>query len=287
VWLLLAALLPQTTSIKVCSGTIQLVSGIRPRQKCVARQASTLPEGYAFTGMDENEVRKRKFAVVQVEEGTKYTSPSGPVLLLSKRASEDGKLFWRFRVSGNNSWSIGVILDSNRNDNQELFAHGKVGLDSQGLVGGVMQSHNMHGSWVSAAFDNKTSTAKFTVRGKTIEQTATFKGPVRLALSTFAGTIVTMGQKMEHEIMINDGHQAEGAELTVGAEVQLSHDYTDYDDASSGPLKPGVVGTLIEDDSSSKPYKVQAPNGKQWWYRKNAIVSTRLGSNLLGESPEM
>ncbi len=260
------------------------MSGIRPRQKCAARPASTLPEGYSFTDVDDSEARKRNFTIAQVDEGTKYTSPSGPVLLLSKRVAEGDKLFWRFRVSGNNSWSIGVILDSKKGDNKELHVHGKVGLDSHGLVGGVMQSHNMHGSWVVAAFDNEAGTARFTVRGKTIEQTSAFKGPVRLALSTFSGTVVIMSKSIEDEVLANDGKRAE---LPVGAEVQLSEDHADFDDASSGPLKPGDVGTLLVDDGSSKPYKVLAPSGKKWWYHKNAIVSVQtLRSIPAGESPE-
>jgi hypothetical protein len=52
----------------------------------------------------------------------------------------------------------------------------------------------------------------------------------------------------------------------------LSDDYGQYDDADEGPLKPGEIGTLMEDDGSSKPYNVQSSSGKSWWYRKLAIV---------------
>ncbi len=279
-WSFAAALISHTASVKVQNGVITL-ERIRARQKLsigsAYKTASILPQGYEFTSVDEADAQLRNFKIAQSAQGTKYTSPSGPVLLLSKKAAEGSKLFWRFRVTGNNSWSIGVIPDSKRSDNEELFRHGKVGLDSTGLSGGVLPSQNMHGSWVSVSFDNKTSTAKFRVKGDTIEQKATFKGPVRLALSTFSGTIVTISTSLEEEKQID----ADRPEIRPGAQVELADDYADYGDASSGPLEPGKVGILLEDDGSSKPYKVQAPNGKKWWYRKEALVLA--GSTITGK----
>ena len=43
----------------------------------------------------------------------------------------------------------------------------------------------------------------------------------------------------------------------------LSADYTKYEDVSIGPLKPGDIGILEEDDKSDKPYRVKASDGKQ------------------------
>ena len=230
-------------------------------------------EGSLCTAVDEVEALKRKFEVESCSEGVMYTSPSGPVLLLSKKGGEGVNLSWRFRVTGNNSWSVGVIPDSKSSDNEELHERGKVGLDSHGLGGGVMQSHQMHGSWVLASFDSKSSIAKFTVRGETIEQVAKFKGPVRLALSTFNGTKVTMSRNLEEE----SADCSDQVELEAGAQVKLSDDYADHSDASSGPLKPGDVGTLVK--GSGKRYQVQASDGRTWWYDKAAIVST---SSLAG-----
>eukprot|EP01048_Picozoa_sp_COSAG05_P003611 COSAG05_NODE_171_length_15032_cov_41.734561_6_plen_103_part_00 len=34
------------------------------------------------------------------------------------------------------------------------------------------------------------------------------------------------------------------------------------------------TGVLICDDHSSKPFKVRADNGKEWWYHENAIETT-------------
>jgi hypothetical protein len=56
----------------------------------------------------------------------------------------------------------------------------------------------------------------------------------------------------------------------------LSPGYEQYSDASGGPLKQGEVGTLVEDDGSGKPYRVEAPNGKMWWYQKEALVAAQV-----------
>jgi hypothetical protein len=57
----------------------------------------------------------------------------------------------------------------------------------------------------------------------------------------------------------------------------LSDDYAQYDDADEGPLKPGDIGTLLEDDGSSTPYHVQAASGETWWYKKAAITKYQVG----------
>jgi hypothetical protein len=56
----------------------------------------------------------------------------------------------------------------------------------------------------------------------------------------------------------------------------LSPGYEQYSDASGGPLKQGEVGTLVEDDGGGKPYRVEAPNGKMWWYQKEALVAAQV-----------
>ena len=56
----------------------------------------------------------------------------------------------------------------------------------------------------------------------------------------------------------------------------MSSNYKEFDDAGDGPLKPGDVGTLIEDDNSSKPYRIEAKSGsdvgKKWWYKLPDLV---------------
>ena len=58
--------------------------------------------------------------------------------------------------------------------------------------------------------------------------------------------------------------------FVVGCKVKLAQDYASRSDASGGPLKPGDIGTLIEDDKSSKPFQVEF-NGKKWWYDRLAL----------------
>lgn len=42
-----------------------------------------------------------------------------------------------------------------------------------------------------------------------------------------------------------------------GESVRLTSKYLDCSDAKGGPLKPGDLGVLIEDDGSGKPYHVE------------------------------
>ena len=71
------------------------------------------------------------------------------------------------------------------------------------------------------------------------------------------------------------GSGGSGARPTVGCSVYLTADHEDYGDAGGGPLTLGIPGTLVEDDASSKPFKVKAPDGKEWWYAKEALTTVR------------
>lgn len=57
---------------------------------------------------------------------------------------------------------------------------------------------------------------------------------------------------------------------TDGDSVCLASDYRDHGDASGGPLSPGDVGTVVQDDQSGKPFKVKF-GSKSWWYKEKAI----------------
>ena len=70
--------------------------------------------------------------------------------------------------------------------------------------------------------------------------------------------------------------------ICKGSKVKLSPSYKDHSDAAGGPLKPGDIGTVVEDDSSSKPYKVKADNGDTWWYRAEALSPVSQGPVLPG-----
>jgi len=57
----------------------------------------------------------------------------------------------------------------------------------------------------------------------------------------------------------------------VDDSVMLSPAYQECGDASEGPLTPGDVGKVVEDDGSSKPLLV-AVEGRRWWYSREALV---------------
>jgi hypothetical protein len=59
----------------------------------------------------------------------------------------------------------------------------------------------------------------------------------------------------------------------VGDVVVLTHDYAEYNDARSGPLKPGDQGEVMAvNPSSGQPYSVRAVSGStRWWYAKKAL----------------
>jgi hypothetical protein len=56
----------------------------------------------------------------------------------------------------------------------------------------------------------------------------------------------------------------------LGDKVMLTADYASHGDASGGPLKPGDVGTVKQDDHAGSPFHVEF-NGRTWWYREGAV----------------
>ena len=58
----------------------------------------------------------------------------------------------------------------------------------------------------------------------------------------------------------------------VGDLVKLTKHYLSVrGDASSGPLRPGDIGTMIVDDGSSNPFRVRSKNGVEHWYEEGTI----------------
>jgi hypothetical protein len=69
-------------------------------------------------------------------------------------------------------------------------------------------------------------------------------------------------------------------------QVKLSQTYSKYSDAADGPLQPGDIGNLLENDYSGKPYLVEAADGRQWWYDHKALVKALPGDgNLVSAFP--
>ena len=58
----------------------------------------------------------------------------------------------------------------------------------------------------------------------------------------------------------------------VGDLVTLTAGFATHGDAAGGPLILGrEPGKLLRDDGSSKPFKVKAASGTEWWYEAGAI----------------
>jgi hypothetical protein len=60
-------------------------------------------------------------------------------------------------------------------------------------------------------------------------------------------------------------------DFVVGCKVRLSPSYESCSDAKGGPLQLPDIGTLVEDDKSSKPFQVEF-QGKKWWYDREALL---------------
>lgn len=58
--------------------------------------------------------------------------------------------------------------------------------------------------------------------------------------------------------------------ITMGSQVVLTSAYASHSDASSGPLRPGDVGTVNDPDVSSR-INVKF-NSKSWWYDRAAVT---------------
>ncbi len=67
-------------------------------------------------------------------------------------------------------------------------------------------------------------------------------------------------------------------DISPGSSVRLSISYRKWGDAAGGPLRPGDVGIVMENDKTDKPYRVQAPNSSQYWYVKQAVVQVQSAS---------
>jgi hypothetical protein len=109
------------------------------------------------------------------------------------------------------------------------------------------------------------------------------------------GTIVEVDESIEHyRIQSDDGcawwytsaaivpvfsssavprERSGSQQLSVGDEVKLSRSYMRCSDAFLGPLEPGEVGTLVQNDNLFRSYQVKGKNGTFWWYDIGAIVA--------------
>lgn len=68
--------------------------------------------------------------------------------------------------------------------------------------------------------------------------------------------------------------------FSVGDSVVLSPDYRACSDACGGPMSPGDVGKVVQDDQSSKPYEVLF-KGRKWWYEAAALRRAEAKTSVL------
>jgi hypothetical protein len=66
------------------------------------------------------------------------------------------------------------------------------------------------------------------------------------------------------------GARLPGQTFQVGDLVTVGSEYEGFADASSGPVKPGEFGKVIEVGGGRQPIKVEA-NGRGWWYMTEAL----------------
>jgi hypothetical protein len=194
-----------------------------------------------MTAVDEDHAKSRGFKISQSSEGKKFLSPCGPVLLISKCTSEEAAtLNWTFRVDGNSSWSVGLISDEAKGENDELFHRGKVGLDSSGLCGGAMSEVSMHMKRVEVIYEAKSRTATFRIEGisNEIKQKNEMKSAVRLALSTFNGSSV---------VFLTSGPCA-ATSIQAGTRVQVKPSIS-KPRYNWGSISHSDIGTVISVDS--------------------------------------
>jgi len=64
----------------------------------------------------------------------------------------------------------------------------------------------------------------------------------------------------------------------------LSKNYKSCSDAASGPLKPGEIGVIEEDDHSGCPFHVRRlkPSSDTWWYQEAALKPVRTYNGIDG-----
>ena len=58
--------------------------------------------------------------------------------------------------------------------------------------------------------------------------------------------------------------------IKEGDKVILVSNYETFTDSVEGPLKPGDVGIVMENDKSYKPFKIEF-NDKTWWYDEKSV----------------
>eukprot|EP01041_Mallomonas_annulata_P008050 gene8050-16508_t len=129
--------------------------------------------------------------------GVKCVFPTDLALVYSKHpvpSSTQRKISWSFRVSGNDSWAMGVVPESHVGESDFLYTKAKVGFNSSGNLSGCLPSKSMHGKLITVVLDADVKTADMYI-DNTLERSFLVDDgdfPARLGISGFGGTIATL-----------------------------------------------------------------------------------------------
>ena len=211
--------------------------------------------------------------------------------------SSHSEAWWSFRHRGGNpNWSCGLVPEKEKGNINALWSReGCVALCNDGTVEcRIVEKISMPGL-VIVLVEYSTKRATFFHDGKAVAcyTVPDSEFPLRLGIcasghpETKIDIIPIAGAYMKclRESVTLDPKPVPKFEastaptpsvvqqetFSVGCKVMLSKDYDQFSDASGGPLKPGDVGTLVEDDRSAKPFKVEF-KGKAWWYDRQALL---------------
>ena len=97
---------------------------------------------------------------------------------------------WRLRMSGNSSWSIGVVPLAKATDASYLATRGKVGITSTNDA--LQRLENVHGKIIDVVANTEARFVTFTIHGPTtytIAQPIYEPKPFRLACSGYQQTV--------------------------------------------------------------------------------------------------
>ena len=202
--------------------------------------------------------KRRGFKVSKSSAGTTFISPRGPTMLISKHTSSEVEtLKWIFRVEGNSSWSVGIIDDDKKDEDDELFQRGKIGLDSEGLCGGSMTTAKLHEKRIEFTYNASSGAANFKVAEKLFKQQGTKHHTVRLALSTFNGCKILMMS------------ESSGSAVRVGCKVRVKPSVTApaYGWGSVTHFDIGTVTAVASDGD----VKIKFPKHSSWNGRSEEV----------------
>ena len=163
-----------------------------------------------FSAVDRELAMANGYTISEFVGWTRFTSPWGPKLLLSQPGHKGDVLAWKFRVEGNDSWSVGVVPEDEIDNSDYLEDKGDMVtvLENEELVvadDGDIISKPMHKKWVLVTYDIDATKATFSIAGeKTIVKQVRCDKPARLALCTFRDTEVTIVSSADGEATISE-----------------------------------------------------------------------------------